>query len=152
MILFGRWSPSVALRKRPVLQTKLWKMRVVWFLVTVSMLISKMTLSSKIQSKVLIIFAFLISHGSKSGLNTVTEDIKHILQQLHRYGSDSLKLQELDQTKQRIDAFFQESSLTSSANADDVMTLTKAYHKYKSEYVKQLVFTPQKENLSNIHI
>ena len=129
-------------------------MRVVWFLVKASMLISKMTLSSKIQSKVLIIFAFLISHGSKSGLNTVTEDIKHILQQLHTYSSDSSKskLQELDQTKQRIDAFFQESSLTSSANADDVMTLTKAYHKYKSEYVKQLVFTPEKENLSTIHI
>ena len=129
-------------------------MRVVWFLVTVSMLISKMTLSSKIQSKVLIIFAFLISHGSKSGLNTVTEDIKHILQQLHTYSSDSSKskLQELDQTKQRIDAFFQESSLTSSANADDVMTLTKAYHKYKRDYVKQLVFNPEKENLSTIHI
>ena len=127
-------------------------MKIVWFLVKVSMLISKMTLSSKIQSKVLIIFAFLITHGSKSGLNTVTEDIKQILQQLHTFSSDSLKLQELDQTKQRIDAFFQESSLTSSANADDVMTLTKAYHKYKRDYVKQLVFTPEKENLSTVHI
>ena len=78
----------------------------------------------------------------------MTEDIKHILQQLHSYGSDSLKVQELDQTKQRIDAVFQESSLTSSANADDVMTLTKAYHKYKREYVKQLVFNPAEGNLS----
>ena len=81
----------------------------------------------------------------------MTGDIKHILQQLHPFTSDSLKLQELDQTKQRIDAVFRESSLTSSANADDVMTLTKAYHKYKREYVKQLVFTPEKENLSTIH-
>merc|ERR1712079_339500 len=84
------------------------------------------------------------------GLNTVTEDIKHILQQLHPFTSDSLKLQELDQTKQRIDAVFQQSSLTSQANVDDVMTLTKAYHKYKRDYVKQLVFTPQKENLTTI--
>ena len=28
------------------------------------------------------------------------------------------------------------------------MALTKAYHKYKRDYVKQLVFTPEDENLS----
>ena len=31
---------------------------------------------------------------------------------------------------------------------DNVKTLTEAYHKYKREYVKQLIFTPEEENLS----
>ena len=63
-------------------------------------------------------------------------------------------LKELDQSKQRIDDVFQESGPASSAKEDifDVMTLTKAYHKYKRDYVKQLVFTPEKENPSTIHI
>ena len=59
-------------------------------------------------------------------------------------------LQELGQGRHRIDAVFQESSSSSSANkvVFDVMTLTKAYHKYKRDYIKQLVFTPEEENLS----
>ena len=63
-------------------------------------------------------------------------------------------LKELGQSKQRIDDVFQESGPASSANKDifDVMTLTKAYHKYKRDYVKQLVFSPEKENLSTINI
>ena len=52
--------------------------------------------------------------------------------------------------KQRLDAMFQDLLPTSSANEKvyDVMTLTKAYHKYKREYVKHLVFTPEGKNLS----
>ena len=56
----------------------------------------------------------------------------------------------MGQGKRRIDAAFQESSSSSSANEDvvNVIALTKAYHEYKREYVKQLVFTPKEENLS----
>ena len=62
-------------------------------------------------------------------------------------------MKELDQSKQRIDDVFQESGPASSAkDVFDVMTSTKAYHKYKRDYVKQLVFTPEKENPSTIHI
>ena len=59
-------------------------------------------------------------------------------------------LQELGQGKQRLDAVVQELFSGSSAidGVYDVMALTKAYHKYKREYVKQLVFTPDEENLS----
>ena len=39
LIIFRRISPSVATTKRTVLQTKPWKMKVVWFLVKVSTLI-----------------------------------------------------------------------------------------------------------------
>ena len=48
-------------------------------------------------------------------------------------------MQELGQGKQRMGAVFQGSSSSSSANKDvfDVMALTKAYHKYKRDYVKQ---------------
>ena len=57
---------------------------------------------------------------------------------------------ELDEGKQLIDAAFQKSSPTSIAKEDSfgVMTMTMAYHKYKREYVKQLIFTPEEENLS----
>ena len=59
-------------------------------------------------------------------------------------------LQELGQDKQRIEDVFQELFPNWSTNEDDygVTALTKAYHKYKKEYVKQLVFTDAKENSS----
>ena len=52
--------------------------------------------------------------------------------------------------KQRVDAVFEELFPNWSANEDviDVMTLTEAYHKYKREYVRQLIFTPEFENRS----
>ena len=54
---------------------------------------------------------------------------------------------ELDEGKKLIDAAFQKSSPTSPAEKGgfDVKTMTKAYHKYKREYVKQLIFTPEEE-------
>ena len=62
-------------------------------------------------------------------------------------------LYELGEGKQRLDAMFQDLLSTSSANEKvyDVMTLTKAYHKYKREYVKHLVFTPEGRNLSKYY-
>ena len=59
-------------------------------------------------------------------------------------------LQDLGHGIKRIDDVIQETSPTSSANHDvfKLMTLTKAYHKYKRDYVKQLFFTPEEENLS----
>ena len=52
--------------------------------------------------------------------------------------------------KQRVDAVFEELFPNWSANEDafDVMALTEAYHKYKREYVRQLIFTPKLENPS----
>ena len=59
-------------------------------------------------------------------------------------------MEELGQGKQHIDAVFQELFPDWSANEDvyDVTALTKAYHKYKREYLRQLVFAPEQENLS----
>ena len=37
-------------------------------------------------------------------------------------------------------------------NNVDVMLLTKAYHKYKREYVRHLSFTPEAEHLGKLTI
>ena len=56
----------------------------------------------------------------------------------------------MGQGKQHIDAVFQELFPNPSADekAFDVTALTTAYHNYKRKYVKQVVFTPEEENLS----
>ena len=53
-------------------------------------------------------------------------------------------------TLEHLGVVLQQMFLNSSADEKfgDVMTLTKAYHKYKREYVKHASFNPGEENLS----
>ena len=51
-----------------------------------------------------------------------------------------------DELHQSLQELFPSSS--SDEKLEDMMVLTKAYHKYKRKYVKHLSFNPEKENLS----
>ena len=63
---------------------------------------------------------------------------------------DMSGLKEFGHSTQRIDAVFQElfSKLSTDGDVYDVTALTNAYQKYKRKYVKQIVFSPEQENLS----
>ena len=141
---FCRISPSVAQKRRAVLETKHWKTKVVWFPVLVSMLILWMIpwskpcrLLNKTWWKVKY-WCDLPFHPLTSGLHTLTQELRK-----------GVVYWEGDSKYVGLDIALQEMFPTSAEEKVDVLkSLAESYHKYKREYVKNLCFNPDNENLS----
>ena len=131
VIIFVRSLPSVVLKKRTALKTRLWTTKNAWYLAMVFMRMSQTSLCNKVWWKV----------GNLWICDTIYLSMSVFQKIVNKYGAD-------DQLLQSLQGLFPSSSTDEEASF--VSMLTEAYHNYKRKYVKHLTFSPEVEDLSKI--